>query len=700
MGASLGSLVVSLGLDAAEFTSGLTKADFQAKKLAQTLTKGIGVAASATAAGLTAMAGAATAAFAVFDTLAKDVGDFQDLAEMTNANAEELASFSTAAATAGVEVKSIADATIKLTKSLVGVDDESKAAGAALAAIGLNVEEFKKLDPVAQYDAVAKSLNGYADSADKTAIAQALFGKSGAEQLKVFKVLEEQGGRNIIITAEQIKQADEYADNQAKARSELTQYAQVLATQAIPALTVLTKSLSDAAREMLGIDGAGKKLTSSNAVGEFAKDAAIFLAGLVDVAKNVADGFRFIGKSIGATAAIAAALKSGNLSEAFAINAEARKDMDTLFGSSFKDRVISNFKAMRENAKFDPFQTDSTELARRGKGPLPSLSFGGAVKSSGGASKAAKEIKEVVTESDKYFESLQKQLQGTRDLNVEETLLAEIQSGRLKIAGKASQDELLGLARQIDQTKEATRVSSERQDQRNKEYEDSIKAVKELKKAEDDRLAGFLENTPSVILEKQRSDVEFLTKAFEDARISEQQYLEAVTERLNLGGEKLKEQKSLADELGLSFTSAFEDAIVGGKNLSDVLKGLEQDLIRIITRKLVTEPLGNALSGAFSGGGDFFGGLIGSIFGKAGGGYASPFSLTPVNENGPEMFDYMGKQFMRTGKTGVNVTPNSRLGGGMNQTVNFYNNGPVDRRTQGQLAAAALSGARSGQRNL
>jgi hypothetical protein len=89
----------------------------------------------------------------------------------------------------------------------------------------------------------------------------------------------------------------------------------------------------------------------------------------------------------------------------------------------------------------------------------------------------------------------------------------------------------------------------------------------------------------------------------------------------------------VAQELGLTFSSAFEDAVVKGESLQDVLKGIEQDLLRLGTRKLVTEPLMNLASGFFQGGlagpgstgGSFswdkIAGFVGNLaFGAAGGG--------------------------------------------------------------------------------
>jgi hypothetical protein len=118
---------------------------------------------------------------------------------------------------------------------------------------------------------------------------------------------------------------------------------------------------------------------------------------------------------------------------------------------------------------------------------------------------------------------------------------------------------------------------------------------------------------------------------------------------------KAEETTNVAKELGITFSSAFEDAIVGGKGFREILSGIEQDIIRIITRKLVTEPAANAIGdllGDFNFG-SFFGGLFnakGNAFNSSGvmafanGGVvnsATPFSfgggrLGVMGEAGPE----------------------------------------------------------------
>ncbi|MHB1100711.1 MAG: hypothetical protein ACYCZR_14265, partial [Burkholderiales bacterium] len=126
------------------------------------------------------------------------------------------------------------------------------------------------------------------------------------------------------------------------------------------------------------------------------------------------------------------------------------------------------------------------------------------------------------------------------------------------------------------------------------------KNLRDLANAPLGRLNDLLKNTDFSRLQKDQEDMVFLTKAFTDGitdadgnlkKLSESQYLDAVKNRLNLVGKAAEDNNSLVKELGLTFTSAFEDAVVGGKKFSDVLKSLGQDIEKILLRKTVTEPL-------------------------------------------------------------------------------------------------------------
>lgn len=111
-------------------------------------------------------------------------------------------------------------------------------------------------------------------------------------------------------------------------------------------------------------------------------------------------------------------------------------------------------------------------------------------------------------------------------------------------------------------------------------------------------------------------DIELLNQAFFDGAIGAQKYDEAIARLTGQTSEVKKDTEKtndLAKDLGLTFSSAFEDAIVQGKGLRDVLKGIYEDLVRILTRQLVTQPLANAVGGLITG-------VVGGAAGGAGAG--------------------------------------------------------------------------------
>ena len=105
----------------------------------------------------------------------------------------------------------------------------------------------------------------------------------------------------------------------------------------------------------------------------------------------------------------------------------------------------------------------------------------------------------------------------------------------------------------------------------------------------------------------------------EDGVITQDTYARAVNKAVDDMEAAVKKQDGLDDrtkqlqqgakDLGLTFTSAFEDAIVGAESAGDVIKGLGSDIARIITRMLIIQPLINALSSS-----------LGGLFNGAGGG--------------------------------------------------------------------------------
>jgi hypothetical protein len=104
----------------------------------------------------------------------------------------------------------------------------------------------------------------------------------------------------------------------------------------------------------------------------------------------------------------------------------------------------------------------------------------------------------------------------------------------------------------------------------------------------------------------------------------------------------LEEQRRLGREAGDMIAMGFEDAILSGNKLSDVLKNLAQDLMRLIFRNVITAPLAAGI-------GNFINGGLGFL---AEGGPARAGSPYIVGEKGPELFV--------PGSSGT-VIPNDRM---------------------------------------
>lgn len=161
-------------------------------------------------------------------------------------------------------------------------------------------------------------------------------------------------------------------------------------------------------------------------------------------------------------------------------------------------------------------------------------------------------------------------------------------------------------------------------------------------------------------LNRYERDMTMLETALARGAITEEQFTAAVEAGTLALGRQIEEVQrrgqntdALGRELGMTFSSAFEDAIVKGSEFSDVLKGIEQDLARLVIRQAITAPLASAISGAVKG--FDFSSIFTSMFAaRADGGPVSMGTTYLVGERGPELFT--------PGASG-NITPNHAMGG-------------------------------------
>jgi hypothetical protein len=670
--ATAGSIIVDLLMRTGSFETDTARATKAAEKSFKSMQR------SATIAG-EVIGDAITGSVKFIAQLGKELligaADFQDLSEMIGDSAENIASLSVAAATAGVSMESVGAASIKLTKGLTGVDDESKAAGAAVAALGLNIEDFKALKPVEQFEAVGKALAGFEDGAQKTAVAVALFGKAGAEQLKVFKALEEQGGRTVILTQAQIAAADAYADASAKQTAILKAYAQAAATDVLPALNDLKGAATELAREFFGIDEAGKKLAGESPVKAFADATVDSLAFVIDAGDGVVRTFQIIGKALATAAAEATAIASGNFKEASAIEKAFQADLDGILNRKwFSDRV-EGMRALRKET--DALAGFAKTAASFGSSK-PTLKFEG-------AEKADKVPKEKTTEAERYLERLKDQIQKTRELTEVEKVLDDIVTGRFKGAKAGQANQALALAEEIDRTKQFEKATKDLVAEMDKQEEASNR-LREAGKAIFDKT-----RTPAEQYAAELANINSLLAAGAINSDTYQRRVLQLQDEFDASAKKIRDEaREINQAIEGSGANAFADFISGTRSakdaFSDFAKSVISDLIRIESQKLARQLLGGGDSGAggFGGllagilsglgkGGTVYGGsgttdanLIGdyALPGKAAGGPVSANSAYMVGERGPERF---------VPHVAGTIIPNhalSNAGGGSIQVVN------------------------------
>lgn len=157
-----------------------------------------------------------------------------------------------------------------------------------------------------------------------------------------------------------------------------------------------------------------------------------------------------------------------------------------------------------------------------------------------------------------------------------------------------------------------------------------IEAAKEGYRLLEEQQRRLADLTGRAAADRIAADVRLIDEAFFDGRISAEEFDQAMKRVFGESARgEIEKTNSLVQQLGLTFESAFEDAIVRGESLRGVLDAIGRDILRIFVRKTITEPAGQ-----------FFSDLLRGIFGgaRADGGPVLGGRAYLVGERGPELF--------------------------------------------------------------
>ena len=614
------SLTIDLNARLANIERDLGKMAHQAEKESQRMQAAFAKAGAAA----TAMVGAlGVGAWAAWIKSSIDAADnLNDLSKKTGIAVENLAGLQLVVDKSGTTMEMLGGGVAKLNKTLGEAAAGSKSAQTVLRDLGITAT-----DPMEAFYQLADAFGRFKTEGDKANAMSQIIGKTWGELAPALaeggdglRAIVEEGKRLNPITQQMAEQADKFNDALSRMKAQATGVGTTLANQLLPSLNPVLEKLNQGAA-LSGQFGFFNLLAKGiNPNGTIGRE-------LATVRKEIAQAEREV----------------ANLTPGTAFSDSAKAKLDELKRIKTALEEIQQAEALALN---DKFGTGNYKQPTPPDRPKISLTPDG---------KTAKPKENPLTTKSKA--------DALRDYQLFDLPAFEAELNAFDALVRESVEAANEQFRMID----GPAFDAEG------EAEQRLRALREQ----------YIDLIDPV--EKYRRKLDEIAQLQEAGLLTKEQATEAtyaINEQIDgLGkvNETLREQKSIADELGLTFSSAFEDAVIGGKSFSEVLKGIEKDIARIIIRKSVTEPLGNAISGIFSG--INWGSIFNFGGGKASGGAVYPGQYYVVGEKGPEVL---------LPNTAGTVVPNNALGGG----VTIVQNISVDSRSDRASILAAMSQAK------
>lgn len=637
-----------------------------------------------------------------------DVLDSLDeMSEKTGVSVEKLSELRYAGETSGTSMEALSTGFARLSKLMADAAGGGKEATATFKTLGV---EFTNADGTLrkQEDVlgdVADRFAGYEDGAGKAALAQQVFGKSGADMVGLLN-LGKKGIEDLRLEAQQLgaiyggdlaKQAADFNDNLKKLELASQAASISLGGPLIGSLVRITNQIIEAKKEggllnavlvaigggvarTLGVDEIGKAQTRAKGAMEEAERLQNIMVGLdTQLQRNPGDEM-----ALRRMATVRAKFD------------EARKQATS---ASEELKALANAQ--------DSQKKPEEKKAPEKKGAAPVVSSGGG----GGAGSAKAKDPEAATK--RYLESLDKQLEKTKELSQVEMALTEIQ--RLRADGgtvsEAQKQSMLQKAAEIDILKEREKTL--------KEADRDREEAQRRYMADQDEARRVIEATftPMEVYSQKLADIAVL-KA--QGLLTSEQYSKALAKEAQAYGEAKAQAdatdkhldefakrgaENIQDQLGQGLYNTldgkFDDI---GKSFGNMVKRMVAEAAAAqLSRSLFGELVqGGSGSGLFGSALSSFGSLLG--FGSSGysaGQMAGMDGLIaglsgaradggPVGANGTYLVGERGPELFTPGASGT-IIPNHELGGGgQGMTLHYAPSFNVDSRTDRAAAMADM----------
>ena len=620
-----GSIVIDLLMKTGSFETDTKRAEKALKEFEKTATQW----------GKT-IAGAATVATVALGYMVKQSIDTMDsmykLAQTTGTTVEELSGLAYAAQLAGTNQEQLGSGLVKLAKNMSEARQAAGDTRTAFEALGISVGSLETATVKDTLLTIAEKFEGYADGVNKTALATALFGKSGAELIPflnqgadgIAELVKEAERLGVVFKEEDAKAAEVFNDTLTKLNTIVKGLTTQIAIELLPTFNAFLDKLFESTTASDGLKDSIKDIIKTD-FKDFVLGVGNGLAHLVDAAVAVAKAIRAIGGSFQAVFEDAKLFVAANKLIMNAVNPFMTGQVIEEFKTALDER---NKVVAEANQRYiDLWQKDATTFTTMWKQATAVANMPSIVdifdpvaalpkpKKQAPAISGASKVSEYDQEIKRLIETIA--LVGRQ--TEAEKMLEYIQ---LEKFGKLDEAQKLNL-QQLAETLDATKKSAE-------EWEKYTKYIDEALGV--DKMEEFIEK------------MNWLTKALYEGRITVDQYSIAVR-GLEDGFKKTTDQMT---EFAVQAAHNIQNVL--GDAMEQVLAGNFNNIGNLFTNmlnRMISQLAASQLSAALFGN---YGttGQIGGLLGAAGSAIAGAFAGAP---NGAVGGDY-GAYFAEGGYTG------------------------------------------------
>ena len=603
---AIAKLSIDIEARLANLQAGLDKAGLLAERTANQISgafSGLKSVAATVGPALAAVFAVAGIAGFVRQTL-DGIDALNDLSDATGASIENLSALEDAAARTGTQMDTVGAALIKLNQQLAAAKPGNET-DQALRAIGLSAEELRRSDPAQALLQVAQSLQQFEDDGNKARLVQELFGKSVKEVAPLLKDLAESGRLNATVTKEQAEEVDRFNKS----------------------LFQLGKTATDVARDI-----SGPLITAINNLMERAKKEG-FLSALFTPTET--------GKAI---------QQAEDLSRAITVVTDRLLRAETLsknleLPGAVRNKWAADAAALRK--QLEGLQRQALDVTQGLKGAPPD-EYGNegrraanrpSLPALAGPSKPAPTITRPETYDESVTRAITSLIAQTDTVKLAELNAQLAKLDELAAAGLDQKivDDLRSILTPVDRGDVGPPISAE------------LEKINALLAQTDSAQLADAQRT-LMLLNDELSKVDAGSARFVQLQEAIMAAQDRLTELAGTFPELKKQTDDIGKDIGLTFSSAFEDAIVQGKKFSDILKGIGDDLLRLLVRKSITEPIVGAI------GGINWGSLLAGFLGSAKGNAFGPAGVIPFASGGvvssPTMFGFGGGRAGLMGEAG------------------------------------------------